>query len=406
MSDKQMSLDEVGSVAKDDRDTFKSVRIGPRELSFPKDWDVTDLNPEKGVTNRITDGAHHSPDQSDSGEYHYATVADMSPNGIDYDSCNLINKEEYEKMVAGDCKPKKGEVLFSKDGTVGLTSVFDGQEDVVLLSSIAMIDPDNDHLNSKYLSQYLSSWLTDFQIQSLKSGTAIRRVVLIDLEKLSIPLPSLSEQRKIATVLHTLDQAIEKTEKIIQQTRVVRDGLRQSAFESGINEAGEFRNLSEDMKQETRIGFIPQNWDFNRLDEVCSDVVDCLNTTPEYSDSGVRVVLTSEIEDGRYDPENSPYVTEEVYEERIRRIEPKPGDVIFTREAPIGEAFKIPEGERLCLGQRTIQLRPKNKELDSDFLLELLYSEKLQSWFQRVAVGSTTKHMRVGDVEGMKILLY
>lgn len=403
MSEEQLSLDEIGEKTDATEDAFNLVRIGPRELKLPTEWDVRDLDPEEGVTNRITDGAHHSPNQSDSGEYYYATVSNMSPKGIDYETCNLISEQEYEKMVAGDCKPKKGEVLFSKDGTVGLTSVFDGQEDVVLLSSIAIIDPDTDYLNSKFLSQYLSSWHTDFQIQSLKSGTAIRRVVLVDLEKLSVPLPPLPEQRKIATVLDTVDRVIEKTETIIDQAKKVRNGLRQCAFEYGLDETGEFRNLTDDMLEKTRIGNIPQAWDFLSLDQVCSDVVDCLNTTPEYSDSGIRVILTSEIENGRYDPESSPYVSEEVYQERIRRIKPQPGDVIFTREAPIGEAFKIPEGERLCLGQRTMQIRPEDDALDSDFLLELLYSEKMQGWFQRVAVGSTTKHMRVGDVEKMKI---
>ena len=235
------------------------------------------------------------------------------------------------------------------------------------------------------------------------SGTTRKRISRKNMAKLRIPSPVLKEQRNIATVLYTVDQVIQKTEEIIEQTKLVRDGLRQNLFSVGINLEGEFRELSEEELQETRIGNIPPTWNFLRLDEVCSDVVDCLNTTPEYSDSEIRVVLTSEIEEGRYNPDESPYVTEDVYEKRIRRIESKPGDVIFTREAPIGEAFKIPEGERLCLGQRTMQLRPKSGVLDSDYLLETLYSAKMQSWYQRVAVGSTTKHVRVEDVEGMKI---
>lgn len=403
MSDEQLALDEMGGESDTKTVDFKSVRIGPRKLNLPLDWKVQELNPESGVTNRITDGSHHSPNQSKDGDHYYATVSDLSSGGVDYQSCGLIDSDEYEKMVEGGCKPKKGEVLFSKDGTVGITTVFDDDEDVVLLSSIAMIDPISNHLNAKYLSQFLSSWFTDFQIQSLKSGTAIRRIVLVDIGKISIVIPSLDEQRKVASILYNVDQAIQLTRQIVDKSKRVRDGLRQKAFESGINQQGEFRDISSNEKQETRIGTIPRDWDFLPLDEACSDVVDCLNTTPKYSEDGIRVVLTSEIKDGRYNPEEAPFVSEEVYQERIRRIEPKPGDVIFTREAPIGEAFKIPEGERLCLGQRTMQFRPKEGRLDSGYLLELLYSEKMQSWYQRVAVGSTTKHMRVGDLEKMKV---
>jgi len=131
--------------------------------------------------------------------------------------------------------------------------------------------------------------------------------------------------------------------------------------------------------------------------------VDCPHSTPEYAEEGILVVRTSEIDDGRFHPSEAPRVTEEGYQERISRLEPRPGDVIFTREAPIGEAFKIPMGMKLCLGQRIMQLRPRDDILDSDFLVELLYSDKMQNWFERSARGSTSKHINVGDMETMKI---
>ncbi|KOX94860.1 hypothetical protein AMS69_03085 [Haloarcula rubripromontorii] len=258
-------------------------------------------------------------------------------------------------------------------------------------------------INAKYLLYRLSSKPAYDYARRTSAGTRMPRTSWNLFSNFEFDLSPLEEQRRIATVLHNVDQAIQKTKGIIEQTKSVRDGLRQNVFSQGIRPDGRFRNLDGSELKETRIGKIPPSWRFLRLDEVCSDVVDCLNTTPEYSDDGIRVILTSEIEEGRYNPEESPYVSEEVYEDRIRRIEPKPDDVVFTREAPIGEAFKIPEGERLCLGQRTMQLRPEAGVLNSHYLLELLYSEKMQSWYRRVAVGSTTKHMRVEDVEGMKI---
>lgn len=269
----------------------------------------------------------------------------------------------------------------------------------------AVLSPKPDRILPWYLYYVAKSHpIHDYAISRMRGSTGRQRVPFsVFRRELDIALPPIEEQRKIASVLNTVDQAIQKAKSLIQQTKCVRNGLRQNAFQSGINTEGKFRNLAENEVQETRIGEIPQEWDFVQLNEVCSEVVDCLNTTPEYSNQGIRVILTSEIEDGRYKLEDAPYVSEEVYKERIRRIEPKSDDVVFTREAPIGEAFKIPEGQRLCLGQRTMQLRVKDGVLSPDYLLEMLYSNKMQSWFERVAVGSTTKHMRVEDVEQMKV---
>jgi type I restriction enzyme S subunit len=369
MSDKQLSLNEVEEYAESSEGTFKTVRIGPRELKFPTEWDVRDLDPNKGVTNRITDGAHHSPNQSDDGEYYYGTVSNMSPNGIDYQTCNLINKEEYDKMVAGDCKPKKGEVLFSKDGTVGLTSVFDGKEDIVLLSSIAMIDPDDDYLNSKYLSQYLSSWLTDFQIQSLKSGTAIRRVVLVDLEKLSIPLPSLFEQRKIATVLHTVDRAIEKAEEIIDHDQRLKKGIRQDIFQYG--------RLSDENTVLRRIGpkeyEMPDGWEVVNLSQVAEIKGGQGFKSTNYVDKGVPLVKISNVQNGYLDLQDTSYLPEE-YLDEYSEVALSEGDVVLVLTRPIiGDGIKaarIEQNNKFLLNQRLAVVDP----LDEDTILrEYLY---------------------------------
>lgn len=250
---------------------------------------------------------------------------------------------------------------------------------------------------------------TDYLFYSLEhrnlvpyvSGSTRSKLTQSMLKKVKIPSPPLSEQRKIGTVLYTVDQAIEKTEEIKQKVKRVRNGVRQDIFSRGIRESGTERADGE--LKETYLGTVPEDWQLHRVDDVCTHVVDCPHSTPEYSEQGTPVVRTSEIEDGRYYSAESPRVDEEGYQKRTSRLEPKPGDVVFTREAPIGEAFKIPEGMKLCLGQRLMQLRPKESVLNADFLVELLYSDIMQSWFERSARGSTSTHVNVGDIEKLKI---
>ncbi len=208
-------------------DEFKEVQIGPRSIKIPKEWDIKNLQPSNGIVKKVTDGSHYSPPQIEEGEYLYATVTNFSDRGIDYGTCNKINEEEYLKMVEGGNKPLKGDVLFSKDGTIGITDVYEDDEDVVLLSSIAIIRPIQNQVNPIYLKYFLSSKEIEHQIRSFKSGTAIRRVVLRDIKKFKIPLPSLPEQRRIAEILSNIDSKIQKEKSYKQNLQKLKKGLMQ-----------------------------------------------------------------------------------------------------------------------------------------------------------------------------------
>ena len=71
-----------------------------------------------------------------------------------------------------------------------------------------------------------------------------------------------------------------------------------------------------------------------RLNDLCSAVIDCPHSSPKWKDNGVRVVRNFNIQDGRLDFGDGYYVSEECYNERIRRGAPESGDIIISREAP------------------------------------------------------------------------
>src|SRR5919199_6181399 len=110
--------------------------------------------------------------------------------------------------------------------------------------------------------------------------------------------------------------------------------------------------------KDSPVGKIPKHWDVVPLERVCLNVIDCPHTTPVFRNDGVLVARTSNIRNGNFDVLSASFVSEQEYRQRVARLEPQPGDVIFTREAPVGEAFIVPVGMRICLGQRTMLLRP------------------------------------------------
>jgi len=150
---------------------------------------------------------------------------------------------------------------------------------------------------------------------------------------------------------------------------------------------------------------IPSNWSFVRLLDCCRLLVDCHNKTAPYAPQGIPIIRTSNIRCGRFRLDDLRYVTEETYDFWSRRCPPEPGDIMFTREAPMGEAAIIPPGAKYCLGQRTMLVRPMHEFIDKEYLLLALTEPHLLERAAPSAIGSTVKHLRVGDVEGLTIPL-
>jgi type I restriction enzyme S subunit len=132
--------------------------------------------------------------------------------------------------------------------------------------------------------------------------------------------------------------------------------------------------------------------------------VDCHNKTAPYRNAGIPLVRTTNIRDGRLLREDLRFVDKRTYEFWSKRCPPEPGDVLFTREAPMGEAAIIPPGLKLCMGQRMMLMRP-SPATSADFLLAALTSPVVRALIAGVAVGSGVKHLRVGDAERLPIPL-
>ena len=189
---------------------FKDTEIG----KIPKEWEVVNL---EGACVEITDGSHWSPKQVERSEYRIATVANLRETYIDIDSCKFISEEDYMRLVKEGDVPRKDDILFSKDGTVGITFTF--KQDfykIGLLSSIAIIRPNHEFLFSDFGAYALKSPNILMQITGWKTGTALRRITLDNLKRLKIMLPPLQEQQKIAEILSTVDKKLEtlKQEKV------------------------------------------------------------------------------------------------------------------------------------------------------------------------------------------------
>lgn len=216
-----------------------------------------------------------------------------------------------------------------------------------------------------YLDQYL--------LYTRAQTTFDRRVQQPDLDNLPLPVPPLDEQRAIADYLDRetarIDTLIEEQQHLIEMLRERRHAVVDGVF------------LGQSLN--------------SRLQNACTDVIDCPHTTPEVAEDGeYEAVRTASVRNGKYRPGNGLPVSVDTWCARNAGGVPAIGDVLFTREAPAGEACMVPH-ERVCLGQRMVLLRIDRSVCVGEFLLWQIYSDRVQDHFMLSANGSTVSNVRL-----------
>ena len=197
-----------------------------KEEKLPQGWITASLD---DVTIRVTDGSHFSPKSIETG-LPYITVKDINDDKIDFENCNRISKEDYDTLVKSGCKPEKGDILFSKDGTVGKVSLIDFNTDFVVLSSLAIIRPHTELISPKYL--YYATKTSAFLKQALsrKKGIAIRRIILRDLRNIKLNVAPFAEQQFIIEELEIQFSKLDEAVKLLKRMQVNLRKLRSSTL--------------------------------------------------------------------------------------------------------------------------------------------------------------------------------
>ena len=145
-------------------------------------------------------------------------------------------------------------------------------------------------------------------------------------------------------------------------------------------------------------------WKSAPLSELCEQIADCPHSTPLWTDSGVIVLRNQNIRGGRLDLSSPSYTDEAHFDQRSRRASLRSGDLVLTREAPMGEVCMIPDNLRCCLGQRMVMLRPDPEKCDSQFLLYSIQSDTVQHEIKvNEGTGSTVSNLRIPLLEALPI---
>lgn len=148
-----------------------------------------------------------------------------------------------------------------------------------------------------------------------------------------------------------------------------------------------------------------KEWKKYKVLELCTDIIDCVNKTAPISSipTDFHMLRTSDIRNGFVNLEKLNCVTEETFLKWSRRGFLKEGDVIFTREAPLGEVGLVRYAKNYFLGQRLVLYRTNPEICDNRFLLYWFLNPQNKESIKSRGVGSTVTHLRVPECEKIEI---
>lgn len=361
------------------REGYKMTELG----EIPSEWKVAPLN---DLVIKITDGAHKTPKYTDIG-VPFLRVTDIQSKEIDWNNTKYISKDEHVELIKR-CNPEKGDLLLSKNGTIGILKLIDWEEEFSIFVSLCLIKlkKQDSSLNAKFLLHYLSSDVAQKQFKdSSKQGT-VTNLHLTEIKKCKVPLLDINEQQKIASILSTVDEQIDETEQLIVKTKELKKGLMQQLLTKGIGHT-EFK--------QTELGEIPVDWKVRTLEKVCY-----------FSNGKAHEEFVDE--NGEYILINSKFISTEgkVAKNASEMLMPlEENDItIVMSDVPNGKAFSkcflVPESDKYTLNQRIGLIRT-----DSMYSKFLFYQVNRNSYFLSFDNGVGQTNLRKADLLACPILV-
>ena len=242
------------------------------------------------------------------------------------------------------------------------------------------------------------------RLERLAAGSTFLEVSKRAIRGFRVPAPPVPEQRKIATILSSVDDTIERTQAVIDQVQVVKHGLMQELLTRGL--PGRHTRFKR-----TEIGMIPEEWSLLSLADL-AEPNNGIQTGPfgsqlhasDYVAHGVPVIMPKDMTNGYVSDAHSARIPNERAKE-LQRHRVRAGDMLFARRGDIGRAGLITEHEDgwVC-GTGCFRFRPKDRTV-SHFLRHWIGQPASVAWLNERAVGQTMLNLNTSILSRLPVAM-
>lgn len=345
--------------------------------NLPQGWRVEELG--NLVNFIIGKTPSRTNDEYFKGTHLWVSIADIKSKYLSTTKERITDEALHVTKIR---KVQKGTLLLSYKLSIGKMAF--ATQDLYTNEAIAGLDIKSQSIGKEYLYYYLLFADLEKTTDRAVKGRTLNKA---KLEQIPILLPPIPQQEKIVKVLDKSASLLEQQKQLIEKYDVFLKSKFIEMFGDPITN--------------------PMGWEVVKIDTVCNEIVDCVNRTAPIVDyeTDFKMIRTTNVRNYKLIFNDTRYVEEEIYNQWVRRLVPLKHDVIFTREAPVGEAGIITSDDKLFLGQRTMLFRPNYYKINSYYLLFELMGSKVKNQIDKISSGSTVKHLSVPDCKKFLINL-
>lgn len=337
------------------------------------------------VCSELSDGLHKAPKFIEKGEYIFVNAKNLY-NGyiLDNDPTKKTSHEEYLKYK----KPLgKHTILYSIDGTIGNIAKYRGEK-CVLGKGACYLNCNPKIVVSSYLYYQLQSSHFKSYIHLMSTGSTIKHISLKTMREYVFELPSLTDQRRIASILSSLDRKIELNNKINADLEEMAQAIFKNWFV-------DFEPFKDGKFVDSELGMIPEGWKVGSPYEYVKVVYGAPYKSAKFNDNGeglplIRIRDLKDCNPQFYTPEILPQ-TEYV----------NMGDIVAGMDAEF--IPHIWKGNTGLLNQRVCKLMPQQTSISNLFVLYLMKPEL--EFVQSYKTGTTVSHLGKADIDKFVVVL-
>lgn len=331
----------------------------------------------------------------------------LSTNSVQYSQITHIEEiiSYRNRPSRANMQPKKDRIAFAKmKNSIKVLLINEELEKEYILSTgFAMIETT---INPRYVFQYFLSDRFNRQKDLLAEGTTQEAISNDDLERIFITYPiEFPEQQKIAEILETIDRAIEKTDKIIEKYKRIKQGLMQDLLTKGIDENGRIRSEKTHKFKDSPIGRIPEEWEVVRLEKITKQIIDGTHHTPIYEEDGIPFLRVTDIQERNINLNKIMKINVKEHKILSKRCKPEYGDILYSKNGTIGICKIVNWFWEFSIFVSLCLIKPNHEIVFNRYLkyyLESIFIQK-QIWFRSKQLSIINLHLE--EIRELLILL-
>ncbi|MDA7734910.1 restriction endonuclease subunit S [Gammaproteobacteria bacterium] len=214
---------------------------------------------------------------------------------------------------------------------------------------------------------------------------------LRETEFLTPPLP---EQKKIASILTSVDEVIENTQKQIDKLQDLKKATMNELLTKGIGHT-EFKD--------SELGRIPKSWEVRKVEEVSTRITDGEHQTPKRSERGYFLLSARNIRDGFISTKDVDYVPQDEFEKLSKRISPTEGDVLISCSGSVGRCALVPPNFKFAMVRSVAIVQPNRSLIFPEFLKSCIESELIQNQIKKELSQSAQPNLFQANIKRLRI---